>query len=112
LFTGVRSNGHKASFLVYPVISCCSGEQTVDELTFQFNGEGYAVLHRPSSGTYNKYTFSVSLKFRTLDENALLFLAVNPNVTVSSDALSTNTIQCKTVSFVMMKCDSYFGIAV
>lgn len=58
-----------------------SGEQTRDELTFQFNGEGYAVLHRPSSGTYNKYTFSVSLKFRTLDENALLFLAVNPNVT-------------------------------
>ncbi|KDR22194.1 Laminin subunit alpha-1, partial [Zootermopsis nevadensis] len=58
-----------------------SGEQTKDELTFRFNGEGYAVLHRPSSGPYNKYAFSVSLKFRTLDENALLFLAVNPNVT-------------------------------
>jgi hypothetical protein len=81
-------------------------------LTFQFNGEGYAVLHRPSSGTYNKYTFSVSLKFRTLDENALLFLAVNPNVTVSADALKTDTVRCKTVLFVMMNCDSYFNVAV
>ncbi|KAJ9574287.1 hypothetical protein L9F63_026065, partial [Diploptera punctata] len=53
-----------------------SGEQTKDELTFRFNGEGYAVLYRPSSGPYNKYVFSVSLKFRTLDENALLFLAI------------------------------------
>jgi len=93
-------------------MSCCSGEQTRDELTFQFNGEGYAVLHRPSSGTYNKYTFSVSLKFRTLDENAVLFLAVNPNVTVSSNAPSTDTAWCKTVSFVMINCDSYFIIAV
>ncbi|XP_069690531.1 laminin subunit alpha-2 isoform X2 [Periplaneta americana] len=58
-----------------------SGEQTKDELTFWFNGDGYAVLHRPSSGPYNKYVFSVSFKFRTLDENALLFLAVNPNIT-------------------------------
>jgi hypothetical protein len=98
LFTAVRTNGCTAAFLLYPVVYCCSGEQTRDELTFQFNGEGYAVLHRPSSGPYNKYVFSVSLKFRTLDENALLFLAVNPNVTVSSDAPSTITLLFKTVS--------------
>lgn len=84
ILSGVPFEFIKHSEVWTSVISCCSGEQTRDELTFRFNGEGYAVLHRPSSGPYNKYAFSVSLKFRTLDENSLLFLAVNPNVTVSS----------------------------
>lgn len=31
------------------------------------------------SGPYNKYVFGVSINFRTYDENALLFLAIDPN---------------------------------
>lgn len=31
------------------------------------------------SGPYNKYIFGVSINFKTYDENALLFLAIDPN---------------------------------
>lgn len=54
-------------------------EDARDDIAYSFNGEGYAVRNRVSTGPYNKYTFGVSINFRTYDENALLFLAINPN---------------------------------
>ncbi|XP_076178093.1 laminin subunit alpha-1-like [Ptiloglossa arizonensis] len=59
--------------------ACVEGvEDARDDIAYSFNGEGYAVRNRVSSGPYNKYTFGVSLNFRSYDENALLFLAINP----------------------------------
>nr|XP_034195684.1 laminin subunit alpha-1 isoform X1 [Osmia lignaria] len=59
--------------------ACVEGVEDVrDDIAYSFNGEGYAVRNRVSSGPYNKYTFGVSINFRTYDENALLFLAINP----------------------------------
>ncbi|XP_076668102.1 wing blister isoform X2 [Andrena cerasifolii] len=59
--------------------ACVEGvEDARDDIAYSFNGEGYAVRKRVSSGPYNKYTFGVSINFRTYDENALLFLAINP----------------------------------
>uniref|UniRef100_A0A182NLL6 Laminin subunit alpha-1 n=1 Tax=Anopheles dirus TaxID=7168 RepID=A0A182NLL6_9DIPT len=40
-----------------------------------FNGNGYAVLQR--AGRLNKAEFSLSLSFKTLDEDALIFLALD-----------------------------------
>ncbi|KAK0081679.1 hypothetical protein PV325_011758 [Microctonus aethiopoides] len=58
--------------------ACVEGvEDARDDIAYSFNGEGYAVRNRVSSGPYNKYTFGVSINFRTFDENALLFLAYN-----------------------------------
>lgn len=54
-------------------------EDVKDDIAYSFNGEGYAVRNRVSSGPYNKYSFGVSISFRTYDENALLFLAINPD---------------------------------
>ncbi|KZC04266.1 Laminin subunit alpha-1 [Dufourea novaeangliae] len=60
--------------------ACVEGvEDARDDVAYSFNGEGYAVRSRVSSGPYNKYTFGVSINFRTYDENALLFLAINPD---------------------------------
>lgn len=56
-----------------------SAEEVRDEQSYGFSGDGYAVLLRDSSSAYNKYVFSISLSFRTFDENALLFLAVGSN---------------------------------
>ncbi|XP_076279706.1 wing blister isoform X1 [Lasioglossum baleicum] len=59
--------------------ACVEGvEDARDDTAYSFNGQGYAVRSRVSSGPYNKYTFGVSINFRTYDENALLFLAINP----------------------------------
>ncbi|XP_046413773.1 laminin subunit alpha-1-like [Neodiprion fabricii] len=59
--------------------ACVEGvEDAHDDIAYSFNGEGYAVRNRVPSGPYSKYTFGVSITFRTFDENALLFLAVNP----------------------------------
>ncbi|KAG7199623.1 hypothetical protein KM043_014226 [Ampulex compressa] len=58
--------------------ACVEGvEDARDDIAYSFNGEGYAVRNRVSSGPYNKYTFGVSFNFRTYDENALLFLAIS-----------------------------------
>ncbi|XP_039307072.1 laminin subunit alpha-1 isoform X3 [Solenopsis invicta] len=58
--------------------ACVEGvEDAKDDIAYSFNGEGYAVRNRVSSGPYNKYMFGVSINFRTYDENALLFLAIN-----------------------------------
>nr|XP_018899369.1 PREDICTED: laminin subunit alpha-1 [Bemisia tabaci] len=57
--------------------ACIEGaEEVKDEQTYRFLGDGYAVLHHDSSSAYNKYLLSVSLNFKTFDEDALLFLAV------------------------------------
>ncbi|XP_074102845.1 wing blister [Cotesia typhae] len=59
--------------------ACVEGVETIrDDFAYSFNGDGYAVRSRVNSGPYSKYTFGVSLNFRTYDENALLFLTVNP----------------------------------
>ncbi|XP_046676227.1 laminin subunit alpha-1 isoform X3 [Homalodisca vitripennis] len=58
--------------------ACIEGaEEVKDEQSYTFAGDGYVVLRHESSSAYNKYLFSVSLNFRTFDENALLFLAVS-----------------------------------
>lgn len=44
---------------------------------FYWNGAGYSVLKRSDLRPYNKNQFSILLTFRTFDENALLFLAVD-----------------------------------
>ena len=53
-------------------------ETISNDLAYSFNGEGYAVRTRVTSGPYNKYVFGVSISFRTYDENAILFLAIDP----------------------------------
>ncbi|XP_076751939.1 wing blister [Xylocopa sonorina] len=57
---------------------CVGGVEDARDDTYSFNGEGYAVRSRVSSRPYSKYLFSVSINFRTYDENALLLLAINP----------------------------------
>lgn len=42
-----------------------------------FNGEGYAVVSKARSRPYRKKFFALQMSFKTLDENALLFLAVD-----------------------------------
>nr|CAD7455143.1 unnamed protein product [Timema tahoe] len=60
-------------------VACIQGaEERKDEQSYHFTGDGYSSLRRGSSSPHNKYVFSVSFKFRTLDENALIFLAVDP----------------------------------
>ncbi|XP_032674953.1 laminin subunit alpha-1 isoform X4 [Odontomachus brunneus] len=48
-----------------------------DDVAYSFNGKGYAVRNRVSSVPYSRYLFGISFSFRTYDENALLFLAIN-----------------------------------
>lgn len=70
-------------------------EDPRDDIAYSFNGEGYAVRNRVSSGPYNKYTFGVSINFRTYDENALLFLAINPenvSIIVSAENVKASDI--------------------
>ncbi|XP_014473552.1 PREDICTED: laminin subunit alpha-1 isoform X2 [Dinoponera quadriceps] len=60
--------------------ACVEGvEAARDDIAYSFNGKGYAVRNRVSSAPYSKYMFGVSFSFRTYDENALLFLAINPD---------------------------------
>lgn len=42
-----------------------------------FNGQGYAVVTKERSKPYRKNFFALQMSFKTLDENALLFLAVD-----------------------------------
>ncbi|XP_052132560.1 laminin subunit alpha-1, partial [Frankliniella occidentalis] len=60
--------------------SCGACKQGVgqehDDQSYNFRGDGYSELRHTSASPYNKYFFSVSLNFRSFDENALLFLAV------------------------------------
>lgn len=52
-------------------------ENTVSLSTRHFNGQGYAVLQRSLNRPYKKNNFFLRMTFRTLDENALLFLTVD-----------------------------------
>lgn len=45
--------------------------------TRHFNGQGYAVVTKERSKPYRKNFFALQMAFKTLDENALLFLAVD-----------------------------------
>ncbi|XP_049762590.1 laminin subunit alpha-1 [Schistocerca cancellata] len=57
--------------------ACIEGvEESRDEQSYRFTGDGYAIR---DATLYDKYAFSISLKIRTLDENALIFMAVNKN---------------------------------
>ena len=47
-----------------------------DEIAFGFNGRGY-FRGEPATYRANRPHYSVVLAFKTLDENALLFLAAN-----------------------------------
>ncbi|XP_014204068.2 laminin subunit alpha-1 [Copidosoma floridanum] len=59
---------------------CVEGVENIgNDLAYSFNGEGYAVRSRVISGPYNKYIFGVSINFKTYDENAILFLAIDPD---------------------------------
>lgn len=42
-----------------------------------FNGQGYAVVSKTRSKPYRKNFFALQMSFKTLDDNALLFLAVD-----------------------------------
>lgn len=42
-----------------------------------FNGEGYSVVSKQRTKPYRKNFFALQMTFKTLDENALLFLAVD-----------------------------------
>ncbi|XP_025195973.1 laminin subunit alpha-1 [Melanaphis sacchari] len=55
--------------------ACIEGaEDLIDDGSYRFFGDGYAVLHYDTTTTYNKYLFSVSLSFKTFDERSLLFI--------------------------------------
>lgn len=55
-----------------------------------FNGEGYAAVTKARSRPYKKNEFYMQMTFKTLDENALLFLAVDEK-NVSYNSLSTGS---------------------
>lgn len=52
-------------------------ETSVNANERHFNGEGYAVVTKARSRPYRKKFFALQMSFKTLDENALLFLAVD-----------------------------------
>lgn len=52
-------------------------ESSISLNSRHFNGQGYAVLQRSSSRPYRKNSFFLRMTFKTLDENALLFLTVD-----------------------------------
>ncbi|VVC37186.1 Hypothetical protein CINCED_3A012310 [Cinara cedri] len=55
--------------------ACIEGaEELINDGSYRFLGDGYAVLHYDTTTTYNKYLFSVSLNFKTFDERSLIFL--------------------------------------
>ncbi|XP_011501171.1 PREDICTED: laminin subunit alpha-1 [Ceratosolen solmsi marchali] len=59
---------------------CVEGVESLNnDVAYSFNGDGYAVRTRVMSGPYNKYIFGVSINFKTFDENAILFLAIDPD---------------------------------
>lgn len=73
----MKFNNDEKNFLLIHRFVKYSTEDIRDDIAYSFNGEGYAVRNKVSSGPYNKYTFGVSISFRTYDENALIFLAIN-----------------------------------
>lgn len=52
-------------------------ESSTSSSVRHFNGEGYAVVSKQRTKPYRKNFFALQMSFKTLDENALLFLAVD-----------------------------------
>lgn len=52
-------------------------EITAMDTARHFNGQGYSVVKKERSKPYKKNFFALQLTFKTLDENALLFLAID-----------------------------------
>jgi laminin, alpha 1/2 len=52
-------------------------ETTDSSIIRHFNGHGYSVVRSTSTRPYKKERFSLQMTFKTLDENALLFLTVD-----------------------------------
>lgn len=52
-------------------------ELTAIDSARHFNGQGYSVVKKERSKPYKKNFFALQLTFKTLDENALLFLAID-----------------------------------
>jgi len=50
------------------------------DVEYSFNGQGYAVVNRIQSNTFNSRIFDMSMKFRTYADSALLFVTVNESV--------------------------------
>ncbi|GLG97830.1 Laminin subunit alpha [Gryllus bimaculatus] len=62
--------------------ACIAGvEETRDESAYHFAGDGYSMHTVNSYDISDKYQFSITLKFKTLDENAILFIAVDKHRT-------------------------------
>lgn len=57
------------------LIFLCRAEEEADFSAYSFRGDGYAIL--PQIKRYKKRSYVVALRFRTFDENALLFFAPN-----------------------------------
>lgn len=53
------------------------GASETSDSSRHFNGQGYSVVRSLSSRAHPKKTFSLQITFKTLDENALLFLTVD-----------------------------------
>jgi laminin, alpha 1/2 len=53
------------------------GASETSDSSRHFNGQGYSVVKSSSSRAIPKKIFSLQITFKTLDENALLFLAVD-----------------------------------
>lgn len=62
---------------VFVVVSF-RAQEAKDESSFRFTGQGYAELAQIPR--YDSRQYSVTLSFKSLDENALLFLAINDTI--------------------------------
>lgn len=73
------------------------GATETSDSSRHFSGQGYSVVRSVSSRAYPKKIFSLQITFKTLDENALLFLTVDEkNV---RNRLGQNFEFSKTLSF-------------
>jgi len=65
-----------------PCVECAdlNPEPSSGDLEYYFDGRGYAVVNRLQSKTFNPKFFDVSVQFRTLSENGLIFLVVNETI--------------------------------
>jgi laminin alpha 1/2 len=55
-------------------------EPSSGDQEYYYDGRGYAVVNRLQSKTFNSKFFDVSVEFRTLSENGLIFLTVNETI--------------------------------
>ena len=74
------------------------GATETSDSSRHFNGKGYSVVRSLSSRAYPKKIFSLQITFRTLDENALLFLTVDEK-NVRTFAIYFNTFLIELFSF-------------